>query len=77
VVLTQLTHHDSLFVAGAVVRWAPGREYGLETLVMEKETQTGLGSMSNTWYTKRRTPVIVCRASQFKARPRWKNSVFV
>jgi hypothetical protein len=30
----------SLFVAGAIVRWVQGQEYGLETLVADKQTQS-------------------------------------
>ena len=30
----------SLFVAGAIVRWVRGQEFGLETLVMYKQTQS-------------------------------------
>ena len=30
----------SLFVAGAIVRWVRGQEYGLETLVVDKPTQS-------------------------------------
>ena len=30
----------SLVVAGAIVRWVRGQEYGLETLVMDKQTQS-------------------------------------
>ena len=33
-------HQLSLFVAGAIVRWVQGQEYGLETLVVDKETQS-------------------------------------
>ena len=29
----------SLFVAGAIVRWVRGQEYGLETLVADKQAQ--------------------------------------
>ena len=35
-----LTNQLSLFVAGAIVRWVRGQEYGLETLVVDKETQS-------------------------------------
>ena len=31
-----------LFVAGVTVRWVRGQEYGLETLVVEKQTQSRL-----------------------------------
>jgi hypothetical protein len=30
----------SLCVAGAIVRWVLGQEYGLETLVVDKQTQS-------------------------------------
>jgi hypothetical protein len=30
----------SLFVAGAIVLWVRGQEYGLETLVVDKQTQS-------------------------------------
>ena len=30
----------SLVVAGAIVRWVRGQEYGLETLVVDKRTQS-------------------------------------
>ena len=30
----------SLFVAGAIVRWVQGQEYGLETLVADTQTQS-------------------------------------
>ena len=30
----------SLFIAGAIVRWVRGQEYGLETLVVNKQTQS-------------------------------------
>ena len=28
------------FLAGAIVRWVQGQEYGLETLVADKQTQS-------------------------------------
>ena len=37
-----LPNQLSLFVAGAIVRWAQGQEYGLETLVVEKQTHSRL-----------------------------------
>jgi hypothetical protein len=30
----------SLFVAGAIVRWVRGQEYGMETLVVDTQTQS-------------------------------------
>ncbi len=35
-------NQQSLFVAAAIVRWVRGQEYGLETLVMERRTQSRL-----------------------------------
>ncbi len=32
-----LPNHESIFVAAATVRWVRGQEYGLETLVVEKQ----------------------------------------
>lgn len=37
-----LPNEESLFVVAAIVRWMLGQEYGLETLVMEKQTQSRL-----------------------------------
>jgi hypothetical protein len=37
-----LPNQESIFVVAAVVRWARGQEYGLETLVVEKQTQSRL-----------------------------------
>ena len=37
-----LPNKESLFVAGAIVRWRRGQEYGLESLVIEKSTQSRL-----------------------------------
>jgi hypothetical protein len=37
-----LPNQHSIFVAAAIVRWMRGQEYGLETLVMEKRTQSRL-----------------------------------
>jgi len=34
-----LPNQLSLFVAGAIVRWGRGQEYGLETLVADTQTQ--------------------------------------
>ena len=39
-VTINLPNQPSLFVAGDIVRWVRGQEYGLETLVVEKETQS-------------------------------------
>lgn len=39
-VTINLPNQPSLFVAGAIVRWVRGQEYGLETLVVDKETQS-------------------------------------
>ncbi|MEO6111468.1 MAG: PilZ domain-containing protein [Nitrospiraceae bacterium] len=35
-----LPNQPNLFVAGAIVRWVRGQEYGLETLVVDKRTQS-------------------------------------
>ena len=35
-----LPNQLSLFVAGAIVRWVRGQEYGLETLVVDTQTQS-------------------------------------
>ena len=35
-----LPNQLSLFVAGAIVRWVRGQEYGLETLVADQQTQS-------------------------------------
>ena len=32
-----LPNQESIFVAAAIVRWVRGQEYGLETLVVEKQ----------------------------------------
>jgi hypothetical protein len=37
-----LPNQQSLFVAAAIVRWVRGKEYGVETLVVEKQTQRRL-----------------------------------
>ncbi len=37
-----LPNQESIFVVAAGVRWARGQEYGLETLVVEKQTQSRL-----------------------------------
>jgi hypothetical protein len=37
-----LPNQSSIFVAAAIVRWARGQEYGVETLVVEKQTQSRL-----------------------------------
>jgi PilZ domain len=37
-----LPNQPSLFVAAAIVRWVQGQEYGLETLVADKQTQSRL-----------------------------------
>ena len=33
-----LPNQESIFVAAAIVRWVRGQEYGLETLVADKQT---------------------------------------
>ncbi len=38
--IVNLPNEESIFVAAAIVRWARGQEYGLETLAVEKETQS-------------------------------------
>jgi hypothetical protein len=35
-----LPNEESIFVAAAIVRWARGQEYGLETLAVEKQTHS-------------------------------------
>ena len=35
-----LPNQISLFIAGAIVRWVRGQEYGLETLVVDSHTQS-------------------------------------
>ena len=35
-----LPNQLSLFIAGAIVRWVQGQEYGLETLVADTQTQS-------------------------------------
>jgi hypothetical protein len=37
-----LPNQSSIVVAAAIVRWVRGQEYGLETLVVEKQTQSRL-----------------------------------
>ena len=37
-----LPNQLSLFIAGAIVRWVRGEEYGVETLVMDEESQDEL-----------------------------------
>jgi hypothetical protein len=37
-----LPNQESIVVAAAIVRWARGQEYGLETLVVEKQTRSRL-----------------------------------
>ena len=37
-----LPNQSSIFVATAIVRWVRGQEYGLETLVVENQTQSRL-----------------------------------
>ena len=37
-----LPNQESIFVATAIVRWVRGPEYGMETLVVEKQTQSRL-----------------------------------
>jgi hypothetical protein len=37
-----LLDQPSIVVVAAIVRWARGQEYGLETLVVEKQTQSQL-----------------------------------
>jgi hypothetical protein len=37
-----LPNQESIFVAAAIVRWVRGQEYGLETLVVEKQTRSRL-----------------------------------
>ncbi len=35
-------NQEGLFVAGVTVRWVRGQEYGVETVVVEKQTQSRL-----------------------------------
>jgi hypothetical protein len=37
-----LPNQSSILVAAAIVRWVRGQEYGVETLVVEKQTQSRL-----------------------------------
>jgi hypothetical protein len=37
-----LPNQQSIFVAAAIVRWVRGLEYGVETLVVEKQTESRL-----------------------------------
>ena len=37
-----LPSQPSIFMAAALVRWVRGQEYGVETLVVEKQTQSRL-----------------------------------
>ena len=37
-----LPNQPSIVVAAAIVRWVRGQEYGVETLVVEKQTQSQL-----------------------------------
>lgn len=37
-----LPNQQSIFVPAAIVRWVRGQEYGVETLVVEKQTQSRL-----------------------------------
>ena len=39
-VTINLPNQESLVVAGAIVRWIRGQEYGLETLVADTQTQS-------------------------------------
>ena len=40
--IVTLPNEQGLFAVAAIVRWRRGEEYGLETLVMEKQTQSRL-----------------------------------
>jgi hypothetical protein len=42
-----LPNQPSIVVAAAIVRWVRGQEYGLETLVVEKQTQSRLEHLLN------------------------------
>jgi hypothetical protein len=42
-----LPNQESIFVADAIVRWVRGQEYGLETLVVEKQTISRLEHLLN------------------------------
>ena len=49
-----LPNQQSIIVAAAIVRWVRGQEYGVETLVVEKQTQSRLEHLikrlvRNTW----------------------------
>ena len=39
-VTVNLPNQESIFVAAAIVRWVRGQEYGLETLVADKQTHS-------------------------------------
>jgi PilZ domain len=38
---------ESIVVAAAIVRWVRGQEYGLETMMVEKQTQSRLEHLLN------------------------------
>jgi PilZ domain len=40
--IVTLPNEQGLFVVAAIVQWRRGHEYGLETLVMEKQTESRL-----------------------------------
>jgi PilZ domain len=42
-----LPNQQSIYVAAAIVRWVRGQEYGLETLVVEKQTHCRLEHLIN------------------------------
>ena len=42
-----LPNQESIVVATAIVRWVRGQEYGVETLVVEKQTQSRLEHLLN------------------------------
>lgn len=44
-----LPNQHSIFVAGAIVRGVQGQAYGLETFVMEKQTQSRLDQYVKQW----------------------------
>ncbi|MBK5281397.1 MAG: PilZ domain-containing protein [Nitrospiraceae bacterium] len=47
-----LPNQESLYVAAAIVRWVRGQEYGLETLMVEKQTQSQLAHIINRLVTE-------------------------
>jgi hypothetical protein len=51
-----LPNQQHVFVAGAIVRWARGQEYGVESLVVEKHTHVRLERQGQHATQKRKPP---------------------